>query len=156
MYSSDNESTESETTLVYEPIKEEKPPEESVTQKQERQQLCSPSPDILLEPTTIVKRRSAKLANELKLQLTFRSQGSRELFAWSALLDSGATDSFIDQGLIKKFNLEVQRLEVPIPVYNADGLRNRLRDITGYIDIEMMFKEHKEIMRLYATSLGQE
>jgi hypothetical protein len=41
-------------------------------------------------------------------------------------------------------------------VYNADGGRNKLGDISGYVDLEMKFGDHKEKMRLYATSLGQE
>jgi hypothetical protein len=156
MYNSDNESTESETTLVCEPTKAEKTPENDEAQKEEQQHFRKHTLDIVRDPTTVVKRRSAKIANELKLQLTFRNLGSREIFAISALLDSGAMDTFIDKGLIDKYQLEVQTLDVPIPVYNADGLRNRLGDITRYIDLEMTFGDHKEVMRLYATSLGQE
>ena len=80
----------------------------------------------------------------------------REVFSTAALLDCGTTDSFIDKGMIDRHKLKVENLDQPIPVYNADGGHNKLGDITGFVDLEMRLGDHKEVMRLYATSLGQE
>ena len=103
-----------------------------------------------------VMRRSATTTREVKLRLSFRALDTREVFSTTALLDSGATDSFIDKGMIDRYGLEVIAFDRPIPVFNADGGRNKLGDITGYVDLEMSIGDHKEIMRLHATSLGQE
>jgi hypothetical protein len=103
-----------------------------------------------------VMRRSATMLREVKLPLSFRTLDTREVFSTTGLLDSGATDSFIDKGMIDRYGLKVKVLDRPIPVYNADGGRNKLGDITGYVDLEMRIGDHKEIMRLHTTSLGQE
>ena len=103
-----------------------------------------------------VMRRSATTTREVKLPLSFRTLDTREVFSTTALLDSGATDSFIDKGMINRYGLKIETLNQPIPVYNADGGRNKLGDITGYVDLEMKIGDHKEVMRLHATSLGQE
>jgi Retroviral aspartyl protease len=103
-----------------------------------------------------VMRRSATTTREVKLCLSFWALDTREVFSTTALLDSGTTDSFIDKGMIDCYGLEVIAFDRPIPVFNADGGRNKLGDITGYVDLEMSIRDHKEIMQLHATSLGQE
>ena len=100
--------------------------------------------------------RSATTTREVKLPLSFRTLDTREVFSTTALLDSGATDSFIDKGMIDHYQLKVETLDQPIPVFNTDGGHNKLGDITGFVDLEMAIGDHKEIMRLHATSLGQE
>jgi hypothetical protein len=90
-------------------------------------------------------RRSAKMSKEVRLLLGFQTLDTRNKFSTTALLDCGATDSFIDYGMIKKYDLKVESME-PVAVYNADGQCNKLGDINGYVDIEMTFGDHKEIM----------
>ena len=58
--------------------------------------------------------------------------------------------------MIDRYGLKVETLIRPIPVFNVDGGRNKLGDITGYVDLEMKIGDHQETMRLHATSLGQE
>jgi hypothetical protein len=41
-----------------------------------------------------------------------------------ALLDSGATGCYIDDGFVKAKSLNLETLPHAILVYNADGLRN--------------------------------
>jgi hypothetical protein len=41
------------------------------------------------------------------------------------LLDTGATESFIDIGTVKCLHLGTQSLESPHPVYNVDGMPNQ-------------------------------
>jgi hypothetical protein len=41
-----------------------------------------------------------------------------------ALLDSGATQCYIDQEFVKKNNLNTRSLLLPIPVFNVDGTKN--------------------------------
>ena len=134
-------------------------------------EIKNPAPHLAPEPNQVteqsggqkleltgerVMRCSATMTREVKLCLSFWALDTRELFSTTALLDSGATDSFIDKGMIDRYGLEVIAFDQPIPVFNADGGRNKLGDITGYVDLEMSIRDHKEIMQLHATSLGQE
>jgi hypothetical protein len=92
----------------------------------------------------------------VKLLLSFETTDSRKTFSTKALLDCGATDTFINKGLIDRHRLTVTEFDIPIPVYNADGRQNKLGDITGYVEVIMRYGDHTELMCLHATSLGQE
>ena len=41
-----------------------------------------------------------------------------------ALIDSGATENFLDYRTVKRLDLGTQRLESPRPIINADGTPN--------------------------------
>ena len=58
--------------------------------------------------------------------------------AEQALLDSGATDNFIDQRTVKRLNIPIRRLDQPCILYNVDKTKNRSRRITHYVDLEVM------------------
>src|ERR1700733_14469000 len=153
---SSTDNISSDKPLAKELIKAEKKPQEPLKQPKETRNSDESSPDLSVGQPAKFMRRSLNLANELRLPLAFTTIKDRRKFSTTALLDSGATDSFIDRKTIKKHNLTVTELENPIPVYNADGNRNKLGDISGYVTLEMAFGNHKERMRLYATSLGQD
>ena len=44
--------------------------------------------------------------------------------AKQALLDSGATDNFIDQRTVKRLSIPIRRLERPRILYNVDKTEN--------------------------------
>jgi hypothetical protein len=58
--------------------------------------------------------------------------------------------------MIDHYGLKIKLLDHPIPIFNADGGQNKLGDIMGYVDLEMNLGDHKELMQLHATLLGQE
>ena len=57
-----------------------------------------------------VMRHSATTMWEVKLPLSFRTLDTREVFSITALLDCGATDSFINKGMIDRFKLTNSRI----------------------------------------------
>ena len=62
-------------------------------------------------------------ALEFSLWLQTLDTGIR--FPIRVLIDSGATGTFIGQDFIKSFHLTTNRLEDPIPIWNADGTVSR-------------------------------
>ncbi len=50
------------------------------------------------------------------------------------LLDSGCMSSAINRSFVEKHHLEMRKINVLIPVYNADGTRNAGGDITKYVE----------------------
>ena len=50
----------------------------------------------------------------------------------SALIDSGAGGTFLDETFARKHNIALTPLPKPIPVYNVDGTRNKQGAITHY------------------------
>ena len=73
-----------------------------------------------------------------------------------ALIDSGATGSFIDQDYAARLGLTRKRLSRAIPVYNVDGTRNESGCILEVVDVVLNYKGHGERTLLAVTSLGKQ
>ena len=86
------------------------------------------------------------------INVSFIFDDSKE--AEHALLDSGATDNFIDQRTIKRLNIPMRRLDRPRILYNVDKTENRDGRITHYIDLEITRGMQIRIQRFYVADLG--
>jgi len=71
------------------------------------------------------------------------------------LLDTGATDNFIDPSTIAKLWLGTQRIPQR-PVYNVDGTLNRNGTITQACDLIVTQGNKKERIRFFVTNLGRD
>ena len=70
------------------------------------------------------------------------------------LLDSGATENFINANYAQYLCLPVKRLTTPRKVYNIDGTSNRKGDIVAYMDFVMplgLSCWHVSLMYLYSA-----
>lgn len=72
-----------------------------------------------------------------------------------ALIDSGATGSFIDTTFLKSQHWNTRELEFPISVINVDGTTNSSGKITEAIDLTITFEEHREKMTFCVVDLGK-
>jgi len=72
----------------------------------------------------------------------------------TALLDSGATENFINHQYTQQLWLPVKRLAIPRKVFNADGTTNQKGDITFYSDLEVRTGEKCINMQFFLTELG--
>jgi len=73
-----------------------------------------------------------------------------------ALLDSGATRSFIDRDFIRSKEINTRTLSRNIPVFNVDSSPNEAGQISEVIDILLHYKTHSERMLLAISGLGKE
>ena len=71
-----------------------------------------------------------------------------------ALLDSGATENFINANYTQYLCLPIKKLITPQKVYNVDGTPNRKGDIVAYTDLEVRTGEKKTNIRFFITNLG--
>jgi RNase H-like domain found in reverse transcriptase/Reverse transcriptase (RNA-dependent DNA polymerase)/Integrase zinc binding domain/Chromo (CHRromatin Organisation MOdifier) domain len=71
-----------------------------------------------------------------------------------ALLDSGATENFINEGYARWLRLPFKRLVKPRAIYNVDGTPNRKGHIRFYTDLEVRTGEDRRKMRFFLTDLG--
>ena len=55
----------------------------------------------------------------------------------TALLDSGATDNFIDQRTVNHLQISTRHLKRPRILYNIDRTENKSGRITHYVDLEI-------------------
>ena len=72
------------------------------------------------------------------------------------LVDSGATDNFIDPRTIKYYRLGTQRLTEARKIWNIDGTTNKAGMITDFVDLSIQANGEKAKMRFLVTNLGVE
>ena len=72
----------------------------------------------------------------------------------SALLDSGATENFINEGYARWLRIPFKRLRTPREVYNVDGTPNKNGQIEFFTDLEVRTGEQRTKMRFFLTELG--
>ena len=80
-------------------------------------------------------------------------QGTAE--EW-ALLDSGATENFINHKTVLRLHLGSQKLTIRRPVYNVDRSPNQNGIITHAVDLLVKQGNRKERQRFYITDLGKD
>ena len=74
----------------------------------------------------------------------------------TALIDSGATDNFIDEDTWGKLGIGRMELPKPITVHNVDGTENKQGKLTHYCWLRIVQGERAKLQRFYITSLGRD
>jgi len=74
----------------------------------------------------------------------------------TALLDTGATENFIDYKTVARLRLGTQKLTIPRPVFNVDRTNNRHGTITHACDLMVKQGNRKERQRFYISNLGKD
>jgi hypothetical protein len=90
----------------------------------------------------------------MKIPVSFRTLYTRA--NKQILVDSGATDNFIDPRLIKRLGLRSLHLERPRKIWNIDGTNNRAGMILDYVDLNVQSGDKGTKMRFLVTNLGLE
>ena len=90
---------------------------------------------------------------DLNIELQMTDDGKR--IATKALVDSGATGSFIDQDFVRRHGIATRQLLRPMPVLNVDGTSNEAGQITEVVDLIVKYDRHAERMLLAVTGLGR-
>ena len=90
----------------------------------------------------------------MKIPVSFRT--SRAMTDKRILVDSGATDNFIDPRFITRLGLGTRELERPRKIWNIDGTNNQAGMLTKYVDLSVRTGKREETMRFLITSLGNE
>jgi len=75
--------------------------------------------------------------------------------AVKALLDSGATDLFMDTAFMKEKGFRMERMKKPLLVKNMDRTINIGGAITHQVECNMFFKGHIKRVRMDVCNLGK-
>jgi len=89
------------------------------------------------------------------LKIGLEKLESHKEIAVKALLDSGATDLFMDMTFAKKKGFKIEKLKKPLLVRNVDGTANAEGAITHQVECNMFFKGHMERARMDVCNLGK-
>ena len=90
------------------------------------------------------------------IQINFVLSHYRGQAEETALLDTGATENFIDYKTVARLRLGTQKLTIPRPVFNVDGTNNRHGTITHACDLMVKQGNRKERQRFYVSNLGRD
>jgi len=74
----------------------------------------------------------------------------------TVLLDTGATENFINHTTVIKLRLGMKKLPYPRPVFNVDGTLNRHGTITHACDLLVTKGNKRERQRFFVTNLGRD
>jgi len=81
---------------------------------------------------------------EVTVKIGLKQEEEEEGIIMEALLDSGATGLVISEEFAKKNNFKRMKLERPVYVRNVDGTLNYAGPIVDTVEVEILFKGHKE------------
>jgi hypothetical protein len=74
----------------------------------------------------------------------------------TALVDSGATENFIDYKTVERLRLGTKKLEQVRSLKNIDGTLNQAGSVTRCCDLVLTKGEQSEQVRFYVTNLGND
>src|SRR5260370_39619587 len=72
------------------------------------------------------------------------------------LVDSGATDNFINERILKRMKIERLQLHKLKTIWNIDGMHNKAGTITECVDLQVKVEDWKEQMWFLITNLGED
>src|SRR5712691_3027467 len=106
------------------------------------------------ERTTFLNQMFTAIKNALKVDFTFRTvQKTKQE---RALLDSEASENFINIETWRTLGIGRVKLSNPIPVHNVDGTENKRGAIEYYCWLKVKIGKEMRRMRFYLTGLGKE
>jgi len=117
--------------------------------------LCKPKWERRLPKLFSISALDAR-GTSLLLPVEIGTMDTSKLHSVKALLDSGATGSFIDRDFVRSKGINTQTLSRNIPVFNVDGSPNEARQISEVVDILLRYKTHSERMLLAVSGLGKQ
>jgi len=73
-----------------------------------------------------------------------------------ALVDSGATDCFMSEGIIRQMKLGKRPLQRPRKIWNIDNTVNQAGEITHYITLNIQTRGIQKTIQFLVTNIGNE
>ena len=80
-------------------------------------------------------------------------QGEKEKLSINAMIDSGATEDFIDKEVCQKYRISTIATENPREIYLADGNPSDMGPVTHIAKIPMTIGNHQELATLQVANL---
>ena len=72
-----------------------------------------------------------------------------------ALVDSGATENFMNLSYARWLKLPIQTLQQPRKIFNVDRTTNKSGELKYYTDLEVQTGQNRSKLRFFLTDLGE-
>ena len=94
-------------------------------------------------------------SNSVIVPLTLKPTSSSNTYNVDALLDCGASGlGYLHKNWVATNNIPTKTLAYPIPVYNVDGMLNKVGSITQTADLVMTIGDHVEMLTFTIMNIG--
>ena len=105
--------------------------------------------------------QAAFVSTERSIRVPVNLRSKTLMSILDALIDSGATDNFLSPIVVKYFNLPTKELDKPKTIWNVDGTKNTIGDVTQTVDLSLKFiKNQKQqvihVQTFYIADLGSD
>src|SRR6266566_10017486 len=90
----------------------------------------------------------------MNVTVSFRSLS--EQAEETTLLDSGATENFINKQMWKRMGIGQRSLTTPLTVYNVDGSENKQGKVTHYCWLRILLARQTKLQMFYIMALGKD
>ena len=95
------------------------------------------------------------LPNERTLRIPVKISVKNQIIETSAIIDCGATGSFIDPELVALANFPLKKLDQQVKAYNIDRTTNSKGNIVWETNVDLLFPKHQENAKLMVLNLGR-
>ncbi|KAI6094314.1 hypothetical protein F5141DRAFT_1016434, partial [Pisolithus sp. B1] len=92
--------------------------------------------------------------NSVLLPVVVQTLDDHRSFQLEALLDSGASGCYIDEGFARAKSLNLTPLPRSLPIYNADGTPNEAGPVRSTVDLHLSISDHSETFTCAVTNTG--
>jgi hypothetical protein len=92
--------------------------------------------------------------NALKIPFAFKTYMAQA--EERALVDSGATENFIDYKTVTQLRLGSNKLQTPQPVHNVDGTPNKSGGITNSVTLYIKFGDKEQRVEFFIMNLEKD
>jgi len=117
--------------------------------------LCKPKWEKRLSKLLSISTLDTR-GTSLLLPVEIGTTDTSKLHSVKALLDSGATGSFIDRNFVRSKGINTWTLSRNIPVFNINSSPNEAGQISKVIDVLFHYKTYSERMLLAVSGLGKQ
>jgi len=117
--------------------------------------LCKPKWERRLPKLLSISALNTR-GTSLLLPVEIGTTDTSEFHSIKALLNSGATRSFIDRDFVHSKGINTQTLSCNIPVFNVNSSPNKARQISKVVDVLLHYKTHSERMLLAISGLRKQ
>jgi hypothetical protein len=90
------------------------------------------------------------------LNVPFTFQTAHAMAEEKALLDSGATENFLDEETWKRMGVGRRLLDKPLKVINVDGTENKKGTITHYCRLRIIYNGETDLQDFFIANLGKD
>ena len=104
--------------------------------------------------SSTTERMYIRRINAINMPVTF--QTAHAMADEEVLLDSGATENFMDEETWKRLGVRRRTLPQKIKVFNVDGTENKKGEMTHYCQLRVVYNGEEDLQDFYITSLGKD